>query len=136
MDRISFQILERKNAEIDEVKRTYKTKLETAEESIAKLERKVQTVLKDAQIVRDSKDSQIAELKKLAEETAATKTNLLEKRIHDQEAEHEQEKIELQKQQTAAIQQLMDDTSSRLMKMEDDYRSQSKAMGESSFSAC
>lgn len=45
------------------------------------------------------------------------------------QAEHEQEKIELQKGQTASIQQLMDDTNVRLIKMEDDYRKQSKSMG-------
>lgn len=54
----------------------------------------------------------------------------MEKKFHDLQAEHEQEKIELQKAQTASIQQLMDDTSERLQKMEEDYRKQSKAMGE------
>jgi len=42
---------------------------------VAKLEKKVQTVLKDAQIVRDNKDLQIAELKKIAEESTQTRTN-------------------------------------------------------------
>ena len=42
---------------------------------MAKLEKKVQTVLKDAQIVRDNKDLQIAELKKIAEESTQTRTN-------------------------------------------------------------
>lgn len=54
----------------------------------------------------------------------------LEKKFHDLQTEHEQEKIELQKAQTSSIQQLMDDTSERLQKMEDDYRKQSKAMGK------
>lgn len=53
----------------------------------------------------------------------------MEKKFHDLQTEHEQEKIELQKAQTASIQQLMDETTSRLQKMEDDYRKQSKAMG-------
>jgi len=60
----------------------------------------------------------------------------LEKKIHDLQAEHEQEKIEMQKSQTASIQQLMDDTSSRLHKMEDDYRKQSKAMGSYHYIGC
>ena len=53
----------------------------------------------------------------------------MEKKFHDMQTEHEQEKIELQKAQTASIQQLMDDTNERLLKMEEDYRKQSKTMG-------
>ena len=49
----------------------------------------------------------------------------MEKKFHDMQTEHEQEKIELQKAQTASIQQLMDDTNERLLKMEEDYRKQS-----------
>ena len=54
----------------------------------------------------------------------------MEKKFHDMQTEHEQEKIELQKAQTASIQQLMDDTNERLLKMEEDYRKQSKTMGD------
>jgi len=111
------------------VKSQYKRKLEVSEEETSKLEKKVQTVLRDAQIVRENKDIQINELKKMAEETSISKTNSLEKKFHDLQTEHEQEKIELQKAQTASIQQLMDDTSERLSKMEEDYRKQSKSMG-------
>ncbi|XP_067932050.1 centrosomal protein of 112 kDa-like [Watersipora subatra] len=124
------KILERKNSEIDEIKAQYKKKLETAEGDVAKLEKKVQTVLRDSQIVRDNKDLQISELKKMAEESTTSKNNCMEKRFHDLQTEHEQEKMELQKAQTASIQQLMDDTNERLLKMEDDYRKQSKAMGD------
>ena len=72
-----LQILDRKNSEIDEAKGQYKKKLETAEEEISKLEKKVQTVLRDAQIVRENKDLQIGELKKLAEESTTSKNNRL-----------------------------------------------------------
>lgn len=72
-----MQILDRKNAEIDDAKSQSKRKLETAEDEITKLEKKVQTVLRDAQIVRENKDSQIAELKILAEESQTYKNNRL-----------------------------------------------------------
>lgn len=57
------------------MKSQYKRKLETAEDEVTKLEKKVQTVLRDAQIVRDNKDLQINELKKLAEESTTSKNN-------------------------------------------------------------
>ena len=40
-----------------------------------KLEKKVQSVLRDAQIVRENKDLQIQELKKLTEESQVAKNN-------------------------------------------------------------
>ena len=40
-----------------------------------KLEKKVQSVLRDAQIVRENKDLQIQELKKIAEESQVAKNN-------------------------------------------------------------
>ena len=72
---IIYKILERKNSEIDEVKSQYKTKLDKTEEENVKLEKKVQSVLRDAQIVRENKDLQIQELKKLAEESQVAKNN-------------------------------------------------------------
>ena len=72
---IVYKILERKNSEIDEVKSQYKTKLDKTEEENVKLEKKVQSVLRDAQIVRENKDLQIQELKKLAEESQVAKNN-------------------------------------------------------------
>lgn len=67
--------MDRKNTEIDEAKSQSKRKLEAAEEEIAKLEKKVQAVLRDAQIVRENKDLQINELRKLAEESTTSKNN-------------------------------------------------------------
>lgn len=57
------------------MKGQYKKKLEVSEEEVGKLEKKMQSVLRDAQIVRENKDSQIAELKKLAEESSTAKMN-------------------------------------------------------------
>lgn len=61
--------------EIDEVKSQYKSKLEKTEEDNTKLEKKIQSVLRDAQIVRENKDLQIQELRKLSEESQVAKNN-------------------------------------------------------------
>ena len=44
--------------------------------------------------------------------------------LHDAIADFEQEKFDMQKQHTRAIQDILDDTNGRLLKMEEDYSTQ------------
>ncbi|XP_069808161.1 centrosomal protein of 112 kDa isoform X2 [Dendropsophus ebraccatus] len=121
------KILERKNNEIEEMKSLYRIKQTEAEETVRKLEKKVQTLLRESQLIRDTKDAQIQELKKLSEESAETLRNECEKRLHNAVADMEQEKLELQRRHTENIQELLDDTNTRLQRMEADYMAQTKA---------
>ncbi|XP_063816911.1 centrosomal protein of 112 kDa [Pseudophryne corroboree] len=115
------KILDRKNNEIEELKTLYRTKQVESEDTIRKLEKKVQTLLRESQLIRDTKEAQILELKKLCDQSADTLKNEWEKKLHNAVADMEQEKFELQKKHTENIQELLDDTNSRLLKMEADY---------------
>ncbi|XP_076459677.1 uncharacterized protein LOC143292894 isoform X2 [Babylonia areolata] len=118
------KILDRKNSEIEDVKSHYRSKTKELEETITKLERKVQTLVKEAGVMRETKDKQISELKKMVEDSSETQRNEYEKRIHDMEADFEQQKFELQKLHTRNIQEILDDTNARLQRMDAEYNQQ------------
>lgn len=103
------QILQRKNSEIEETKNVFRAKQKESEETNRKLERKgvkdwkdvfidentnkqdfllcvcayptVQCVLRESQVIRESKEKQIAELKKMLEHNADSLTNECEKKV-------------------------------------------------------
>ncbi|XP_053563780.1 centrosomal protein of 112 kDa [Bombina bombina] len=122
------KILDRKNRETEDLKTHYRSKQNESEETIRKLEKKVQTLLRESQVIRESKESQITELKKLCEQSTETLKNEWEKKLHDAVADMEKEKLELQRKHTDNIQELLDDTNTRLQKMESDYMAQTKAI--------
>ncbi|XP_028935951.1 centrosomal protein of 112 kDa isoform X3 [Ornithorhynchus anatinus] len=121
------KILGRKNNETEELKAFYKTKQNEAEDAIRKLEKKVQTLVRDSQMVREAKEIQIVELKKLCERSTESLNNDWEKKLHNVVAEMEKDKIELQKRHTENIQDLLEDTNLRLSKMEAEYLAQTTA---------
>uniref|UniRef100_A0A8C6BUJ8 Centrosomal protein 112 n=1 Tax=Monodon monoceros TaxID=40151 RepID=A0A8C6BUJ8_MONMO len=121
------KILERKNNEIEEMKTLYKKKQNETEETIRKLEKKVQTLVRECQVIRETKDNQIAELKKICEQSTEYLNNDWEKKLHNAVAEMEKEKFELQKQHTENIQELLEDTNIRLNKMEGEYMAQTQS---------
>ncbi|XP_026936245.1 centrosomal protein of 112 kDa isoform X11 [Sagmatias obliquidens] len=124
------KILERKNNEIEEMKTLYKKKQNETEETIRKLEKKVQTLVRECQVIRETKDNQIAELKKICEQSTESLNNDWEKKLHNAVAEMEKEKFELQKQHTENIQELLEDTNVRLTKMEGEYVAQTQATNQ------
>ncbi|XP_066091981.1 centrosomal protein of 112 kDa isoform X1 [Saccopteryx bilineata] len=124
------KILERKNSEIEEMKILYKKKQNEMEETIRKLEKKVQTLIRDCQVIRETKENQIAELKKICEQSTEFLNNDWEKKLHNAVAEMEKEKFDLQKQHTENIQELLEDTNVRLNKMENDYVLQTQATNQ------
>uniref|UniRef100_A0ABM5FND7 Centrosomal protein of 112 kDa isoform X4 n=1 Tax=Pogona vitticeps TaxID=103695 RepID=A0ABM5FND7_9SAUR len=124
------KILDRKNNEIEVLKTLYKTKQSEAEETIQKLEKKVQMLVRESQVVREAKEKQIVELKKMCEQSTDSLNNEWEKRLHNAVAEMEKEKFDLQKKHTENIQELLEDTNARLSKMEAEYLAQTKATNQ------
>ncbi|XP_054615420.1 centrosomal protein of 112 kDa-like isoform X2 [Dunckerocampus dactyliophorus] len=121
------KILDRKNVEIEELKTLHRAKQKESEEMIHKLERKVQSVLKESHVICTSKDMQIAELKKMTDQNADSLKNEWQKKLHTAVAEMEQEKFELQKKHTDNIQELLENTKMRLAKMEAEYNARSQS---------
>ncbi|XP_034047132.1 centrosomal protein of 112 kDa-like isoform X1 [Thalassophryne amazonica] len=121
------KIIERKNGEMEDLKNMYRAKLEEAEEMIRKLEKKVQSLLLESQVFCESKDKQIAELKKMSDLSTESLKNEWEKKLHAAVTEMEQEKMELLKKHTKNIQELLDDTNQSLVKMEAEYSARSQA---------
>jgi len=128
-DLTSQQVLHKKNGEMEELRARYESKLREQEETIARLEKKVQTIVKDSALVRESKDQQIAELRSLTDDSVATRQNEFERRLHDLVAEHERDQFELQKQHTRVIQELSDEAAARVARLEADYKRQLGAAG-------
>ncbi|NXT10640.1 CE112 protein, partial [Prunella fulvescens] len=75
------KILDRKNDEIDVLKSTYLKKQKESEDMIRKLEKKVQTLVRESQVVREAKEQQIEELKKICEQSSDCLNNEWEKRV-------------------------------------------------------
>ncbi|NWV28698.1 CE112 protein, partial [Origma solitaria] len=75
------KILDRKNDEIEVLKSTYIKKQKESEEMIRKLEKKVQTLVRESQVVREAKEQQIVELKKMCEQSSDSLNNEWEKRV-------------------------------------------------------
>ncbi|XP_059236589.1 centrosomal protein of 112 kDa isoform X2 [Mustela nigripes] len=124
------KILERKNNEIEELKTLYKKKQNEMEETIRKLEKKVQTLIRDCQVIRETKENQITELKKICEQSTESLNNDWEKKLHSAVAEMEKEKFDLQKRHTENIQELLEDTNVRLNKMEGEYLAQTQSTNQ------
>uniref|UniRef100_A0A3P8XJ00 DUF4485 domain-containing protein n=1 Tax=Esox lucius TaxID=8010 RepID=A0A3P8XJ00_ESOLU len=120
------KILDRKNGEIEELKTMYRVKQKQSEETVRKLEKKVQSVVRESQVIRESKEKQIAELKKMADQSTDTLKNEWEKKLHTVVAGMEQEKFDLQKKHTENIQELLEETNHRLAKMESEYGAQTR----------
>lgn len=116
--------LQKKNGELEEMKARFMSKVREQEETIARLEKKVQTIVKDSALVRESKDQQIAELRRLADDSTDNRQNEFERRLHDLVAEHERDQFELQKQHTRVIQELTDEVTARIARIEADHKRQ------------
>ncbi|XP_039181446.1 centrosomal protein of 112 kDa isoform X4 [Crotalus tigris] len=124
------KILDRKNNEIEVLKSLYITKQNEAEETIQKLEKKVQTLVRESQVIREAQEKQILELKKLCEHSTDSLNNEWEKKLHNAVAEMEKDKFNLQKKHTENIQELLEDTNARLSKMEAEYLAETKTTNQ------
>uniref|UniRef100_A0A8V1AML4 Centrosomal protein 112 n=1 Tax=Gallus gallus TaxID=9031 RepID=A0A8V1AML4_CHICK len=124
------KILDRKNDEIELLKSLHKSKQNEAEETIRKLEKKVQTLLRESQVIREAKEKQIVELKKMCEKSTESLNNEWEKKLHNAVAEMEKEKFSIRKKNTEDMRELLEDTNARLREMEEDYMEQIKSTNQ------
>ncbi|NXN97463.1 CE112 protein, partial [Rhinopomastus cyanomelas] len=124
------KILDRKNEEIEALKTLHKNQQHEAEETIRNLEKKVQNLIRESQGIRQVKDEQIAELKKMCEQSSEFLNNEWEKKLHNVVAEMEKDKFNSQKKYTEDMQKLTEDTNARLNKMEEDYLKQIKSANQ------
>ncbi|XP_030840348.1 centrosomal protein of 112 kDa isoform X2 [Strongylocentrotus purpuratus] len=124
------KILDRKNTEMDEMKIHYRKKVADLEETNSKLDKKLQALSKEFSHAKESRDKQISELRKMVEHSSQTTLNGYEKKLHDAVADYEQEKFEMQKKQTSAIQDILEDTNDKLQKMEMEYNAQVESHAE------
>ncbi|XP_066188460.1 centrosomal protein of 112 kDa [Sylvia atricapilla] len=124
------KILDRKNDEIEVLKSAYLKKQKESEDMIRKLEKKVQTLIRESQVVREAKEQQIEELRKMCEQSNDSLNNEWEKKLHDAVAEMEKEKFNIQKKHTEDMQELLQETNARLAKMEEEYLHQTQSTNE------
>ncbi|XP_061866695.1 centrosomal protein of 112 kDa isoform X2 [Colius striatus] len=118
------KILDRKNDEIEVMKSLYKNKQSEAEETIRKLEKKVHALVRELRVVKEAKEKQIVELKKMCEQSSDSLKNEWEKRLHNAVAEMEKDKFNIHKKHTEDMQELLEDTNTRLGKINEDYLQQ------------
>ncbi|KAA8585068.1 hypothetical protein FQN60_003762 [Etheostoma spectabile] len=94
------KILDRKNGEIEEMKSIYRAKQKESEEMIRKLEKKVQSVLRESQVICESKEKQIAELKKMSDQSTDSMKNEWEKKeetVRELELRVKRQSLEVEK---------------------------------------
>lgn len=118
------KILDRKNAEIDDMKSTLNNKRKNTEDMTAKLDNEVKSLNMELYKTKESKDKQISELKRQLEDMYQVKKSEFEKKLHSVIGELEQEKVDLQRQHSQNIQKMLDETNIRLEKMEQAYKQQ------------
>ncbi|XP_039595312.1 centrosomal protein of 112 kDa-like [Polypterus senegalus] len=121
------KIIDRKNSEIEALKNYYRTKQAEAEETNKSLEKRIKSLVQESKVFRESKDQQISELKKIADESVDSVKNEWEKKLHNAVTKLEMERFDLQKKHAENIHELLEDTNSRLSRMEAEHAAQTKA---------
>uniref|UniRef100_A0A8C4T2Q2 Centrosomal protein 112 n=1 Tax=Erpetoichthys calabaricus TaxID=27687 RepID=A0A8C4T2Q2_ERPCA len=121
------KIIDRKNSEIEALKNYYRTKQAEAEETNKSLEKRIKSLVQESKVFRESKEQQISELKKIADESVDSVKNEWEKKLHNAVTKLEMERFDLQKKHAENIHELLEDTNSRLSRMEAEHAAQTKA---------
>ncbi|KAJ7390208.1 hypothetical protein OS493_026718 [Desmophyllum pertusum] len=81
------KILDRKNMELEEVKSHYRNKVTEMEAAAKKTRKESLSACKETQSMKEQRDTQIAELKTLAEQSGETAQHDFEKKLNDKVAE-------------------------------------------------
>jgi centrosomal protein CEP112 len=118
------KILDRKNNEIEHIKQNFAAKRKEYEDNIDQLIKKCQLIKNESNLDRDSYEKQINDLKLRLECSMDKKQLESDKKLNDLMNKHEKEKLEMQKQHAKLFQDLIDETNSRLKKVEIEYNEQ------------
>ncbi|XP_076452775.1 uncharacterized protein LOC143288305 [Babylonia areolata] len=114
------KIWAQKNREVENVKSDQLNRIHTMEATVRKLEKKVQTLSTNLDWVQQSKDRQILELQGDSSSTD-NQRSVFEQMIEDLEESFMEERRQLETEHAEELGQLIQDTSTRLQRLEDDY---------------
>lgn len=123
-DEAVTKILDRKNEEIEELKKNANEKRNELEKTLFELENEVKSLKLEIEKTKESKDKQIEECKKEMENMYQMKKNECDKKLQTLLTDMEQEKVELRRQHSQNIKNMLDETNTRLEKMEEAYKKQ------------
>ncbi len=118
------KIMDRKNHELESLKKEHRSKTKEDENHINSLERKLNQVTKQLAATQIECDRKINELANETSHVLEMNQKDNEKKFKELFYAHEKEKSELQKQHTNALQVLVEETNSRLKNVESEYNEQ------------
>ncbi|XP_065065882.1 centrosomal protein of 112 kDa-like isoform X2 [Rhopilema esculentum] len=115
------KVLDRKNAEIESFQSQSKTKMNEIEENKRRLEKKIIRLTRDLNQANIRNEKEVEELKAIIKQNKVNAEHELERRVLERVADFEKEKFNMQKEHAQNIQELLDETSERLKKIEHEY---------------
>ncbi|XP_065826442.1 centrosomal protein of 112 kDa-like isoform X2 [Oscarella lobularis] len=118
------EILDHKNDEMESMKSKTRQRLEDAELTVETLQRKIAQLERERSLLRDHKDKRQRELKSKFQEKVQDLKNEFDNRLDEVNAEFEGHKLALKQEHTRQMQELLDETNSRLKRMEGEYSAQ------------
>jgi len=118
------KIMDRKNQELESLKKEQRSKSKENESHISSLERKLSQMAKQLSAVQADCDRRINELTNETSHVLEMNQKDSDKKFKDLFYAHEKEKSDLQKQHTNALQLLVEETNGRLRNVESEYNEQ------------
>jgi len=118
------KLMDRKNQELESLKKDQRTKSKENESHISSLERKLSQMAKQLSAVQADCDRRINELTNETSHVLEMNQKDSDKKFKDLFYAHEKEKSDLQKQHTNALQLLVEETNGRLRNVESEYNEQ------------
>lgn len=118
------RIMDRKNHELEKVKKEHRNKVKDNEDLISNLERKVNSLAKQVAGTQMESDKRLNEITGETQKILEMHQQESDKKFKDLFYKSEKEKSELQKQHTQAFQVLVEETNARLRKVEGEYNDQ------------
>ena len=111
------KIMDRKNHELEKVKKEHRSKVKDNEDLISNLERKVNSLAKQVAATQMDSDKRLNEITTETQRILDMHQAESDKKFKDLFYKSEKEKAELQKQHTQAFQVLVEETNARLRKV-------------------
>ena len=111
------KIMDRKNHELEKVKKEHRSKVKDNEDLISNLERKVNSLAKQVAATQMDSDKRLNEITTETQRILDMHQAESDKKFKDLFYKSEKEKADLQKQHTQAFQVLVEETNARLRKV-------------------